>query len=132
MNKNIGILSIIIGILIFIRCIFEKSDKIIYIVAGINIVAIIFVIYTIVERALHNIIAKIEKCRVPLQIRKREIKSTQLKIWWWSGSIGTVMILLYFSCWCSGLGNDIISILALGISVLDDEIVRKITENYRI
>ena len=94
MNKNIGILSIIIGILIFIRCIFEKSDKIIYIVAGINIVAIIFVIYTIVERVLHNIIAKIEKSR--------------------------------------GLGNDIISILALGISVLDDEIVRKITENYRI
>ena len=32
----------------------------------------------------------------------------------------------------SGLGNDIISILALGISILDDEIVKEITDNYKI
>ena len=38
----------------------------------------------------------------------------------------------YFLYACSGLGNDIISILALGISVLDDEIIKKITEIYRI
>ena len=120
-NKKISILVITIAIIILLRCIFDSNENIIYIVAGINIVAIVFVLYTIIE-----------KSEVPLQIIKREIKNTQLKIWGWTIAFSAVVIVWYFLYACSGLGNDIISILALGISVLDDEIIKKITEIYRI
>lgn len=106
--------------------------KILYIVVGINIVAIVFVLYTIIEKILDDIIDRIKKSEVPLQIIKREIKNTQLKIWGWTIAFSAVVIVWYFLYACSGLGNDIISILALGISVLDDEIIKKITEIYRI
>jgi hypothetical protein len=132
MNKNISVLSIAIAIIIFLRCILDGNNNIIYIVAGINIVAIIFVVYTIIEKILNNIIDKIKKSKVPEQILNREIAGTQVKIWGWSIVIGVIVILVYFWKWCSGLGNDIISILALGISILDDEIVKKITDNYKI
>lgn len=132
MNKNISVLSIAIAIIIFLRCILDGNDNIIYIVAGINIVAIIFVVYTIIEKILNNIIDKIKKSKVPEQIINREIASAQVKIWGWSIAIGVIVILVYFWKWCSGLGNDIISILALGISILDDEIVKEITDNYKI
>ena len=79
-----------------------------------------------------DIIDRIKKSEVPLQIIKREIKNTQLKIWGWTIAFSAVVIVWYFLYACSGLGNDIISILALGISVLDDEIIKKITEIYRI
>ena len=105
-NKKISILVITIAIIILLRCIFDSNENIIYIVVGINIVAIVFVLY--------------------------EIKNTQLKIWGWTIAFSAVVIVWYFLYACSGLGNDIISILALGISVLDDEIIKKITEIYRI
>lgn len=54
MSKNISVLSVVIAIIILIRCIFNSNENIIYIVAGINIVALVFVIYTIVEKILDN------------------------------------------------------------------------------
>ena len=132
MNKNIFVLSVAIAIIIFLRCILDGNNNIIYIVAGINIVAIVFVVYTIIEKILNNTIDKIKKSKAPEQIINREIASVQVKIWGWSITIGVIAILVYFWKLCSGLGNDIISILALGISILDDEIVNKITDNYKI
>lgn len=132
MNKNIFVLSVAIAIIIFLRCILDGNNNIIYIVAGINIVAIVFVVYTIIEKILNNTIDKIKKSKAPEQIINREIASVQVKIWGWSITIGVIAILVYFWKLCSGLGNDIISILALGISILDDEIANKITDNYKI
>ena len=58
MNKNIFVLSIAIAIIIFLRCIFDGNDNIIYIVAGINIVAIIFVVYTIIKNTTRHFCGK--------------------------------------------------------------------------
>ena len=44
-NKKISILVITIAIIILLRCIFDSNENIIYIVVGINIVAIVFVLY---------------------------------------------------------------------------------------
>lgn len=132
MNKNIPVLSIVIGIVIALRWIFDSSDKLLYIVAGINICAIVFVIYTIIERAAGDISKKIESTHVPEQIVQREIKIVFLKIFGWSNFINLILIFLYWKFWCSNLGNDIIAILALGISVLDDEFVKKIVDTYKI
>lgn len=132
MSKNIPVLSVVIAIIILIRYIFDSNEKLLYIVAGINIVAIVFVLYTIVEKTINKINKKIKESNVPEQIIKRELKNTQFKIWGWSILVITILISVYFRCWCSSLGNDIISILALGISILDDEIVKKIVDNYKI
>ena len=132
MDKNISVLSIVIAIIILLRCVFNNSENLLYIVAGINIVAIVFVVYTIIEKVTNNIIDKIKKSSVPKEIIKREVEHARIKIWGWSLAINIIVIILYIFFWRSNLGNDIISILALGISILDNEIEKKITENYKI
>lgn len=132
MNKNISVLSVVIAIIIGLRCMLDGNNKLVFIVAGINIVAMAFVLYTIIEKIVGNITDKIKKSNVPEQIIIREIKCTRFKIWGVSIGVSVVAIVLYLLCCCSGLGNDIISILALGISILDDVIVMKVSENYKI
>ena len=128
MNKKLSVLSFVIAIVIFLRCLFDNNENLIYIIAGINTVAFLFIECTIIEKTVSNIVDKIESSNVPEQIREREISSTRFKIWIWGMSISGIIIVLYFLCGCSNLGNDIISILALGVSILDDEIEKKITD----
>ncbi len=132
MKKKIWVLVIVIGIIIMLRTIFDSNKNLIYIVAGINIVAIVFVIYTIIEKIVYNVIKRIQESGIPEQIMSREIAGAQYRIWFWSVVISAGLIVLYLTYWCSNLGNDIISILALGISVLDDEIVQMIADNYKM
>lgn len=132
MSKNICILSIVIGIVIMLRCIFDNNVNLVYIVAGINITAIVFVIYTIVEKGVESIKRKVENTNVPIEIRSREIRAIRFKVFGICGTVSFVVIALYLLLWCSNLGNDVISILALGISILDDEITKIITDNYKI
>lgn len=128
MNKKLSVLSFVIAIVIFLRCLFNNNENLIYIIAGINTVAFLFIECTIIEKTVSNIVDKIESSNVPEQIREREISSTRFKIWIWGMSISGIIIVLYFLCGCSNLGNDIISILAFGVSILDDEIEKKITD----
>lgn len=132
MNRNISILSVVIAIVILLRCIFDSNENLLYIVAGINIIAIAFVLYTIIEKTVNGIANNIRESNVPKQIIVREEKIIRFKMWGWSIGVSIIAVIAYLSFWCSNLGNDIISILALGLSILDDEIVKKITENYRI
>ena len=98
MSRNLSVLSVVIAIIIFIRCVFDSIDELVYIVAGINIVAIVFVIYTIIEKIVENITRKIKESSVPKQIVKREITSTRLKVWGISCLINISLVLLYFPC----------------------------------
>lgn len=132
LSKNIWVISIVIGIIIFIRCIFDNDENIIYIIGGINIVAIVYVVCTIIEKILNGIISKIDESGDPRQIRKRETRKIKIMIWSVCTVLGALIIGIYFSVMCSSLGNDIISILALGISVLDDDIVKNAIEICRI
>ena len=132
MTKKIWILVIVIGIIIMIRIIFDSNQNFIYIMTGINIVAIVFVIYTIIEKIVYNVMKRIQESGIPERIMSREITGAQHRIWFWGVFISVGLIVLYLTYWCSNLGNDIISILALGISVLDDEIVQIIADNYKM
>ncbi len=132
MNKNISILSVVIAIVILLRCIFDGNENLLYIVAGINIVAIVFVLYTIIEKTVDGITNNIRESNAPKQIIVREVKTVRFKMWGWSIGVSIIAVIAYLSLWCSNLGNDIISILALGLSILDDEMVKGITENYKI
>lgn len=132
MKKNIPILSFTIVMIIIIRCIFSNSTKLVYLVAAINIIAILFVVFTIIYDIKYNVQARIKESGVPIQIQKREIKKISSEIYIISILLSGILTFLYFSLWCSSLGNDIISILALGLSILDDEIVDNISSNIKI
>ena len=114
MKKNIPILSFTIVMIIIIRCIFSNSTKLVYLVAAINIIAILFVVFTIIYDIKYNVQARIKESGVPIQIQKREIKKISSEIYIISILLSGILTFLYFSLWCSSLGNDIISILALG------------------
>ncbi len=132
MNKKTFSLCIVIGLLISIRSIFNKSSNMTYIVASVNIIAFSFVVYTIIEKIVFKIIGKIRESNVPIKIINREIRKIRTKVWGLGGIVVVGLIVIYLICYCSNLGNDIISILALGFSVLDDDIIDLISENYRI
>lgn len=121
MNKNISILSIVITIVIFLRCIFDSNENLLYIVAGINVVVSAFVLYTIFEKIVNGITNKIKESNVPKQIIAREVKIVRFKMWGWGIGISVIVFIVYFSFLCSNLGNDIIAILTLGLSILDNE-----------
>lgn len=72
MKKNLPVLGIAVALFIFIRCIFNNDVNLKYIVATLNIVAVVFVVYTILERVIANVVAKIERSQAPIQIRMRE------------------------------------------------------------
>ena len=131
MNKNITLLCFAIAIIIAIRIIFDTNENIVYIVAGINIVAFLFVVYSIIDKIIKNINIKIKESNCPKQIRDRETQTIQFKVYLFSIILPGVAVVIYWKFFCTNLGNDIISVLALGISILDDTIVEKITEYYR-
>lgn len=130
--KKISILSFVIFIIIFLRCILDKIPQLTYIVAGINIVAIIYVLYTIIERIVSNLDNRIYQSGIPVDIENREIKSIEKRFWTIGICVSLIVIIIYFLFWCSNLGNDIISILALGISILDEDLVKAVSDNYKI
>lgn len=132
MKKNIPILSFTIILAIVIRCIFSASPNLTYLVAAINIIAILFVVFTIVYDIIYNVQERIKESGVPKQIQTREMKKLSSKIYLFSIVITVTLTVLYFFLWCSSLGNDVISILALGLSILDDEIVDNISRNIKI
>lgn len=127
MYKKIIVIGVSIGIVIVLRSLFDKSTYLTYIVAGINIVAGVFVICTILEKIQDCIEKRINESSIPEQILKRELGLIRRRIWGMSSVIGVILIILYLIFACSELGNDIISIVTLGISVLDDEIVKIVT-----
>lgn len=122
MNKKMVMLVFITLILIMIRFICNAHKDLVYINAGINIVALLYVIYTIIERIEDKIKNTVQDKR-PKQIISRDTKILKHKIKFWSLSICFLLTVIYFALFCCNLGNDIISIIALGCSILDDEIV---------
>ena len=132
MNRNMPVLSLVMALIIGLRCVFDKNERLIYIVAVINVVAIVYVLFTILDNIANRLVDKVIVSNVPQQILKREKRSIRIKVWAWGCSINLILIIAYFWFWCSNLGNDIISIIALGISIMDDDIVKLVIENYRL
>lgn len=132
MNKKVLILSVIMALLFFVRIILNDSDELVYIVAGINLVAVLCVVGNIIEKTVYNIHIKIKETGAPKQLINRELRKSKKTIW----SIGIggslVAITLYLVFLCSNLGNDIISIGALAVALLDDDIAEIVVANYKI
>ena len=119
-------------ILIVIRVLFDGVPRLEYIVAGINIVALSIVIYTIVGKICTNIEARIRHSNVPPQIQIREKMRAKRLLY------GIVTFILvggvgfYFKIGCTALVNDIMAIIALAISIADEDIIQYISSSYKL
>ena len=105
--------------LIIVRCIADPFPHLLIIVALLNLLSLAVVIISIIEQIRKKVIIKSNESPAPKAIvareRKRLIKAT------YTISIALFLILsgVYLTFGLSELGNDIITILSLGLSLID-------------
>lgn len=126
--QNVAIVAVV---LIALRCIFEKNSQRDYIVAVINIFALLVVVYLITEQIKAGFICNIKSYHVPSSIETREIRAVIIKLSLIVYGVFIIIALLYLLLLTSGLGNDIISIIALALSLCDDHIVSTVVLLHR-
>ena len=123
MNRKSVAIILIVLLLIFVRHISEPSPFLIYIVGTINIVALIYVLFTILQGVYNKGFKKIQSRDIPDQFKDRKrIKSLAVLCGIFL-VVGIIFPCIYLFILCSSERNDIVSIIALGLSIIDDEIV---------
>lgn len=131
MKNKLQTIGIITVILIALRCLVESNPQCVLIVSAINIAALLVVVYLICEQIRTGVSDNIKEHNIPKQIEKREIRSFTIKLSllvYIPFALATVAYLVF---WSSGLGNDIIAIVALGLSLCDNHIASLVTSLYR-
>ena len=131
MKNKLQTIGIITVILIALRCLVEANPQCVIIVSAINIAALLVVVYVICEQIRAGVSDNIKAHNIPKQIEKREIRSFTIKmslLVYIPFALATVVYLVFLS---SGLGNDIIAIVALGLSLCDNHIASLVTSLYR-
>lgn len=123
MKNKLQNIAIITAVLIVLRCMFEQNPQRDSVVSVINIIALLVVVYLITEQIKDGIISAIKSYHVPTEIETREIREITIKLSLAIYLPFAVISLLYLGFFSSGLGNDIISIIALGLSLCDEHIV---------
>ena len=89
----------------------------------INLVALYIVVFDIAERIKDTIIMKIADTCGSQSIANREIRKFSKLFYIAVIIINLLFIVLYFIFLCSSTANDVLAIIALGLSVLDEESV---------
>ncbi len=123
MNRKAIAIALIVPLLIFVRHVSEPSPFLIYIVGAINIVAVIYVLFTISQRIYKKGFEKIKSRDIPTQFKDRKRRGSLVALWSIFVVVGIILPCIYLFRLCSSEGNDIVSIIALGLSIIDDEIV---------
>ena len=123
MKKPRLALLLAFAFLVAVRIIFADHDNLDTIVAMINLVALYIVVFDIAERIKDTIIMKIADTCVSQSIANREIRKFSKLFYIAVIIINLLFIVLYFIFLCSSTANDVLAIIALGLSVLDEESV---------
>lgn len=129
MNKLESILIVTV-LLVALRCVVEKTEQSCQYVSVINIIALLVVVYLTTEQIVLAIKDKISSLNVPKEVRVREVRNVQRNQYFLVYVPFTVLSLIYLILFSSSLGNDIISIIALGLSLCNNHIVRIAVESY--
>ena len=128
MKNNIPIFGIIMIILIVVRCIFNNNSESLVIIAAINLVALLIVLFSITSQIKDQGKRKIERVGSIKHFINRDNKrfcrlvdrSTFIPY-----AIISIIYLVRLKC---ELGNDIITIVALCLSLSDEYIVTTIID----
>ena len=119
MKNNLPVFGIITAILLAFRILIDNNQQLVLVISLINLAALLMVVLSITDKIKAKISNKIIQSGVPQDIIKREKKQVCRSVDCYTYiplSIAYIIYLVYFS---SELGNDIISIFALGLSLSD-------------
>lgn len=132
MKKPRIALAFAFAFLIILRVVTDKYSELTMIVAMINIGALFVVLFDVAEKLKESVLQKIGASIEAQAIADRE--KAHFSPWFYGILITfcALFTIVYLSAWCCGLGNDLISIIALAISVLDNEIVALGTFLYKV
>ena len=126
MKNNLPVFGIITVILVVFRILLNNNPQLVFVVASINLVALLIVVFAITNRAKTTIAEKITQSGVPKDIEIREKKQFRRCIDCWTYIPLAIIYISYLFCFSSELGNDIISIVALGLSLSDSFIANAV------
>lgn len=126
------LIAAVFAMIIFLRCVFEKSSELMIMVTVFNVVAALIVLLDIAGGVKEVIIQKIETTCAAPSIATRE-KKKFIKLFWGILIIGVVLFIgLALKFCCSSLGNDILSMGSLGLSLLNDGIIQLCKNLYKV
>lgn len=126
MKNNLPVFGIITVILVVFRILLNNNPQLVFVVASINLVALLIVVFAITNRTKTTIAEKITQYGVPKDIEIREKKLFRRCIDCWTYIPLAIIYISYLFCFSSELGNDIISIVALGLSLSDSFIANAV------
>lgn len=130
-KNNIPIFGIITAILLVVRILLDSNSQLVIAVASINLVALLLVVYSITDQIRTQVTNKIEKSGVPRDIMERERQQVCRNVYCCAYIPLAIIYVIYLAYFSSQLGNDIISIVALGLSLSDTFVANTIANLYR-
>lgn len=128
MKKPTPITGIVMILLIILRVIVNANPQLVYICAFINLIALVIAMATLAEKLKTSISTNMQKYIIPEEILAKKTKCAKITINWSIYFPATILCVLFLFFAASELGNDIISIVALGLSLADDWIIAVITD----
>lgn len=120
------------ALLIIFRCLTEKSTHLVEFIAIINLIALLIVIYSILVQIKEGLVKRIEAFQIPNAIALREKNSVSKRLDFIVYIPFGLFSILYVIFFPSALLNDIITIVALCLSVSDEYIVEAVTNNHKL
>ena len=131
MKNNFPVFGILTLLLLLFRIILNKNAQLVYVVSVINLIALLIVVFSISKSIKAGVSTTIHNSGVPQEIIDREIKETFHKLDLLIYLPLAIIVLLYLVFLSSQLGNDIIAIVALGLSVSDSYIADIVINSYK-
>ena len=127
--KKAVIIFLISSLFIFLRVTLRTHQQIDHIVAGINVIALTYIVIDYIINAYKTYIRKLEHTQYPSQtIIERKRNTTIIAVLL---SLGCLLTgILYFTLWANSLWNDILSIIALCLSLLSHDIISGLASCY--
>ena len=119
-------------LLIAFRCLFNGTDQLVLVNGLLNSVALLFVFFSITEQIIEAIHSRIDTVPLPKDIAVREKKSKKIATYIISYLVYAIIVFVYLRFFISELGNDILSIISLGLSLIDRNISNCIANNIKL
>ena len=131
MKNKLPVFAFVTAILFVVRILFNSNSQLTLVIASINLVALLVVVFSILNQIMERISEIIKDSNVPLEVMNREKKDTYKRVFFRTFIPLLVFSILYLVFWCCELANDLISIVALGLSLSDADIAEVLAAQYK-
>ena len=117
------ILVFVFAFLIALRLILHSFEQLAIVITMVNAIALLIVVFDVAEKLKKSILLQMENKMASKNIASREKRTFTIRFYAILIVASAIFSAVYIVFWNGNLGNDIVSIIALMISFLDDEII---------